>query len=134
MNSFSLSWSIFLSSKLCFLWTPCLLLIAESISLYTSGKPIVGFFLKITSSSWTILSISLQELNSSDWFLKSWWWFSWKHLNLMLQKNFNMAKNIKGFLENLFEYYFWVLLWMLTSLVIWNLNITVNCTPKYCYK
>ena len=50
---------------------------------------------------------------------------------LLLQKNFDMAKNIRGFLENLFEYYFlnlvmmanlsiifWLLLWMLTSLVI----------------
>ena len=25
---------------------------------------------------------------------------------LLLQKNFDMAKNIRGFLENLFEYYF----------------------------
>ena len=64
----------FLSRKLCFLRSPCLLLIAESISLDTSGKPTVGFFLKISSSSWIILSISLDELNSSDWLLKSWWW------------------------------------------------------------
>ena len=28
----------------------------------------------------------------------------------------------------------WILLWMLTSLVIWNLNITVSTTLKYCYK
>ena len=45
-----------------------------------------------------------------------------------------MAKNIRGFFENLFEYYFWILLWMLTSLVIWNLNITMSTTLKYCYK
>ena len=45
-----------------------------------------------------------------------------------------MAKNIRGILENLFEYYFWILLWMLTSLVIWNLNITVSTALKYCYK
>ena len=64
----------FLSRKLCFLWSPCLLLIAESISLDTSGKPTVGFFLKITSPFWIILSISLDELNSIDWLLKSWWW------------------------------------------------------------
>ena len=31
----------------------------------TSGKPTVGFFLKITSPSW-ILSVSLDELNSVD--------------------------------------------------------------------
>ena len=74
VNPFSLLCSIFFSRKLCFLWSPCLLLIAESISLDTSGKPTVGFFLKITSPSWIILSISLDELNSIDWLLKSWWW------------------------------------------------------------
>ena len=62
------------SRKLCFLRSPCLLLIAESVSLDTSGKPTVGFFLKISSSSWIILLISLNELNSSDWLLKKWWW------------------------------------------------------------
>ena len=71
VNPFSLLWSIFFSRKLCFLWSPCLLLIAELISLDTSGKPTVGFFLKITSLSW-ILSISLDELNLIDWLLKSW--------------------------------------------------------------
>ena len=75
VNPFSLLCSIFfLSRKPCFLRSPCLLLIAESISLDTSGKPTVGFFLKIASSSWIILSIPLDELNSSDWLLKSWWW------------------------------------------------------------
>ena len=75
VNPFSLLCSIsFLSRKLCFLRSPCLLLITESISLDTSGKPNAGFFLKISSSSWEILSISLNELNSSDWFLKRWWW------------------------------------------------------------
>ena len=29
---------------------------------------------------------------------------------------------------------FWILLWMLTSLVIWNLNITLSTNLKYCYK
>ena len=28
----------------------------------------------------------------------------------------------------------WILLWMLTSSVIWNLNITVSTTLKYFYK
>ena len=51
-----------------------LLLIAVSISLDTFGKPTVGFFLKIPFSSWIIFSISLMELNWSDWFLKRWWW------------------------------------------------------------
>ena len=27
--------------------------------------------------------------------------------SLLLWKNFDMAKNVKSFLENLFEYYFW---------------------------
>ena len=65
---------LFLSRKLCFLRSLCLLLIAESITLDTSGRLTVGFFLKISSSSWIILSISLNELNSSDWFLKRLWW------------------------------------------------------------
>ena len=76
VTPFSLLCSIFFRSrKLCFLRSSCLLLIAESISLDTSGKPNVGFFLKISSSSWIILSISLNELNSNDWLLKRWWIF-----------------------------------------------------------
>ena len=30
--------------------------------------------------------------------------------------------------------FFRILLWMLTSLVIWNLNITVSTTLEYCYR
>ena len=44
-----------------------------------------------------------------------------------------MAKSIRGFLENLFEYYSVNIIvneW--TSLVIWNVNITVSTTLKYC--
>ena len=37
-----------------------------------------------------------------------------------------MAKNIKGFLENLFEYYFLNII----MIVICNLNITVSTTLK----
>ena len=66
--------AFFFSRKLCSLWSPCLLFIAESISLDNTGKPTVQFFLKITSPSWIILSISLDEPNSIDWLLKSWWW------------------------------------------------------------
>ena len=36
----------FFSRKLCFIWSPCPLLIAESVSLDTSGKPTVDFFWK----------------------------------------------------------------------------------------
>ena len=59
--------------KTVFPLTHCLLLIAESISMDTSGKPTVWFFLKIDFSSSIILSISLDELNLIDWLLKSWW-------------------------------------------------------------
>ena len=76
----------FLSRKLCFLRSPCLLLIAESISLDTSGKPTVGFFLKITSPSWIILSISLDELNSINWLLKSWWWIFLKFYFIVVKE------------------------------------------------
>ena len=41
----------FFSQENCFLWSSCFLLIAESISLDTSGKPNVAFFLKVTSPS-----------------------------------------------------------------------------------
>ena len=41
----------FFSQENYFLCSPCPLLIAESISLDTSGKHTVGFFLKITSPS-----------------------------------------------------------------------------------
>ena len=47
LNPLSFSWSIwFFWRKLCFLWSPCLLLIAESVSLDTSDKPTLGFFLE----------------------------------------------------------------------------------------
>ena len=55
----------FFSRKLCFLWSPCLLLTAESINLDTSCKTIVG--------SWIILPVPLNGLNSINWLLKSWW-------------------------------------------------------------
>ena len=64
VNPFSLLWMIFFSRKLCFLWSLYLFLIDESISLDTSGKPTVGFFLKITSPSSITFSISLVKLNS----------------------------------------------------------------------
>ena len=73
VNPFSLLWSIFFLRKLYFLWSPCLLLIAELISLHTSDMPTVGFFLKITFPSWIILSVSFDELDSVDWLLRSCW-------------------------------------------------------------
>ena len=109
VNPFSLLWSIFFfSRKLCFLWSLCLLFIAESISLDTSGKPTVGFFLKITSPSWIILSISLDELNSINWLLKSWWWIFLK-FHFIVVKEFWCGKILEVFLRlylNIFfEYY-----------------------------
>ena len=73
-------YAVFFSQKNCVLWSFCLLLGTELITLDTSGKPIVGFFLKITSLSWKVLSISLDVLNSIDWLLKSWWWIFLKWL------------------------------------------------------
>ena len=86
VNTISFFCSIFFSRKFCFLWFPCLLLIAESIILDTSGKPTVEFFLKITSPSWIILSISLDELNSINWLLKSWWWIFLKFYFIVVKE------------------------------------------------
>ena len=133
VNTFSLLWSFFcfcFSRKLYFRWSHCLLLIAESISFDTSGKPTVGIFLKITFPSWIILSISLNELNSIDWLIVEEMMMNFLEIIfiLLLWKNFYMAKNIRDFLENLtdnflniivnvnffgdlkFEYY-WALHW-----------------------
>ena len=94
VNPFSLFWSIFFSRKPSFLWSPCLLLIAESIRLDTSGKPTVGFFLKLSCSSWIILSISLNELNSSDWLLKRCWWIFLNNFYFIVVKEFLYGKKI----------------------------------------
>ena len=97
----------FFSRKLCFLWSPCLLLIAESISLDTSGKPTVGFSLKITSPSWIILSMSLDELNSFNWLLKSWWWIFLKFYFIVVKEFWYGKKILQVFWRlYLFEYYF----------------------------
>ena len=110
----------FLSRKQCFLRSPCFLLIAESISLDTSGKPTVGLFLKISFSYWIILSILLNELNSSDWLLKRWW------------KNFYMAKSIRGFLENLTDSFLNI---VVNVNFLGDLKFEYICTTlKYCYK
>ena len=96
---------LFFSPENCLLWSPCLLLIAESISLDTYGKLTVGFFLKTASSSWIILSNSLDELSSSDRLLKRWYGFFLNIFYLIAVKEFLCGKNIRGFLENL-TYYF----------------------------
>ena len=104
-------------------WVDCfsyLLLIAESINWDTSGKPTVVFFSKITSPSWIILSISLDELNSVNWLLKSWWWIFLKFRILIWQK----------ILEVFWRLYLNIILWMLTSLVIWNLILHCEYYPE----
>ena len=50
-SEFNYPFKDFFPRKLCFFWSPCHLLIAGSISLDTSDKPTVGFFLNITSPS-----------------------------------------------------------------------------------
>ena len=106
VNPFSLLWSFFFSRKLCFLWSPCLLLIAESISLETSGEPTMEFFLKITSPSWIISSISTDELN----LIYCWRAddeFSRNNFCFIVIKDFWYDKKILDvFWRILFEYYF----------------------------
>ena len=43
-------------------------------------------------------------------------------------------KILEAFWRHYFSIIFWLSLWMLTSLVIWILNITVSTTLKYCHK
>ena len=95
----------FFSRKICFLWSPCRLLITESISLDTSVKRTVGFFLKITSPSWIILSVSLDERNSIIWLVDSWWLIFLKFYFIVV-KEFWYGKKYSVFLDTLFEYYF----------------------------
>ena len=127
VNPFSLFFFFFFSRKLCFFCSPCLLLIAKLISLETSGKPAVGFFLKITSPTWRIFPISPDELNSIDWLLKSWRWIFLKlFLFYYCERILIWQKVLEIFWRIYLNIIFWILLWMLTSLVIWNLNMFVN--------
>ena len=119
MNPFSLLWSIFFSRNLCFLWSPCLLLITESINLDTSGKPAVGFFLEITSPSWIIVPLSLDELNSIGWLLNNWW----------VKKEFWYGKKC----QRLFGEFFWILFFLN---IIVNVNFFSDLKFEYyceCY-
>ena len=45
-----------------------------------------------------------------------------------------MAKNIRGFLENLFEYYFLNIIVNVNFFSDLKFEITVSTTLKYCYK
>ena len=130
LNRFSLSWSIFLLRKTVFSLVSLSLAYRESIILYTSGKPNVGFFLKITSPAWIILSISLDELNSINWLLKSWRWILFYCCKRIL-----IWQNIlEVFWRTYLNIIFWILLWMLIYLVIWNLKVFASTTMKYCFK
>ena len=51
VNQFPILWSPFFSRKLCLLWSSCLLLITESISLDTSDKTTSGI-ISICSTIW----------------------------------------------------------------------------------
>ena len=106
------------SRKLCFLWSPCFLLVPELISLDTSGKPTVEFFLKYTSPSWIILSITLDELNSVNWLLKSWIFLKFHFIVVKKLWYGKKYYNIRVFWRLYLNIIFWVLLWRLTSLVI----------------
>ena len=114
----------FFSRKSCFLWSPCLLVIAESISLDTSGKPTGRFFLKLSSSSWIIFSVSLNELSSSDWLLKRWWWIFLKQSIFYCRKRIFIWQKILEVFWRIWLTVFLILLCMWTSLLIWDLNIT----------
>ena len=74
----------------------------------------MGFFLKISSSSGIISSVSFNELNSSDCWRDDdeFSWTSFYFIVVCILVVY-MAKNIRGFLENLTDYF-----------LIWNLNIT----------
>ena len=105
VNSFALLRNFFFSRKLCFLWSPCFLLIAESIGLDTSDKPTVGFFLKITFPFWIILNnvVNVTWWTWFDWLLKSWWWIFLKKKLFYCCKRFLYGK----------KWVFWEFIWIL---------------------
>ena len=72
VNPFSLFMEYFLK-KTVFLLVSLSLAYRWVNQLRYFGTPTVRFFLKMSSPCWRIFSISLDELNSIDWFLKSWW-------------------------------------------------------------
>ena len=94
----------------------------------------VGFFLKITSLSWLILSISLDELNSINWLFEE-LMMNFLGISFYCCKRILIWRKILEIFRRLcLNIIFWIFLWMLTSLVIQNLNVTVSTTLKYCYK
>ena len=104
VNPFFLLWSFFFSRKLCFLRSLYLLLIAESISLDTSSKPAVNFFWKLLLPlEWYCQSYLINLIQLIDGW-KADDEFSWNNFYFIFA--FDMAKNIRRFLDNLFEYYY----------------------------
>ena len=118
------------SRKLCFLWSPCLLLIAESTNLDTYGKPTVGFFLNITSPSWIILSISLVYLIQLN-YSRADDEISWNNFYFIVVKEFWYDKKV--FWRIYLNIIFWILLWCDNFLEDLKFNIIVSTTLKYCY-
>ena len=135
LNPFFLLWSIFFSRKLCFLCVPCLLLITDSISLDNSGKPTVGFFFKITSPSWIDCKSHLMNLFQLIDCWRTDDEFSWNNFYFIaVKRTLIWQKILKVSWRIYLNIIFWILLTMLTSLMIWKLNITVSSTLKYCCK
>ena len=57
--------------------------------------------------------------------------FSWNNFYFTVVKELWYGKK---YLKSFLQVFFWILLWMLTSFLIWNLNIFMSTTLKYCYK
>ena len=120
VHPYSLLWSIFFSRRLCFLWFPCVLLISESISLDTSGKPTVGFFLKITSPSWIILSITLDALNLI-WLIVEGLMMNFLEIFLIFWGVFwRIYLNIIFWISLLMLTFQWFEIWILLWVLPWN--------------
>ena len=119
----------FFSRKLRFFWSPCLLLIAESISLGTSGKPTVVFFLDNYCS--LLNNIAQSHLMNLIQLIDCWRAddeFSWNNFYFIVVKEFSLW----SFLKNLFRYYFLNII--VNVNFFGDLNITVSTSLKYCYK
>ena len=80
-------------------------LIAESVSLDTTGKPTVGFFVTITSPSWIILPISLDDLIQLIDCWRADDEFSWNNFYFIVVKEFWYGKKYQRF----FGEFVWIL-------------------------
>ena len=57
--------------------------------------------------------------------------FSWNNICFIVENNFDMGKNIRGFFDNLFEYYF---LNIITLYYFWILYFVSNLKFEYYYE